>query len=157
MRRTLLNIIAALALLLVPATALATNAAYADCNDPSSDAQEVLQGVGETGGKDPCSTKPITNVFRVAVQILGIIAGVIGIIMVMIGGFRYITSGGEASRVSNAKSTLIYALIGLAIAAIAQLLVHFVLYQTTKAVGSVEKPGVIARMASPVKLPNDSA
>jgi hypothetical protein len=42
---------------------------------------------------------------------------------------RYITSGGDSTKVSGAKNTLIYAIIGLIIVALAQLIVHFVLGQ----------------------------
>jgi hypothetical protein len=51
--------------------------------------------------------------------------------MIIYGGFRYITSGGDSGRVGNAKNTLIYAIIGLVIVALAQLIVHFVLNQAT--------------------------
>jgi uncharacterized membrane protein YuzA (DUF378 family) len=52
--------------------------------------------------------------------------------MIVISAFRFITSGGDSNRVSSARSTLIYALIGVAVAALAQLLIHFVLFQANK-------------------------
>jgi len=61
------------------------------------------------------------------VNLLSMIVGIIAVIMVIIGGLKYITSGGEASAAASAKTTLIYALVGLLIVAIAQFLVHFVL------------------------------
>jgi hypothetical protein len=50
--------------------------------------------------------------------------------MIIYGGFRYIISGGESGRVGAAKNSLIYAIIGLVIVALAQLIIHFVLNQT---------------------------
>jgi hypothetical protein len=50
--------------------------------------------------------------------------------MVIISGFKYVTSGGDPQKVSGAKSTLIYAIVGLIVVALAQILVHFVLQQT---------------------------
>jgi hypothetical protein len=47
--------------------------------------------------------------------------------MIIYGGFRYVTSGGNDASVSGAKNTIIYALIGLVIVALAQVIVHFVL------------------------------
>jgi uncharacterized membrane protein YuzA (DUF378 family) len=67
------------------------------------------------------------------VRILSLIVGVAAVIVIIYAGFKYITSAGEQGRVANAKSTLLYALVGLAVAALAQLLVHFVLYQTSDA------------------------
>ena len=54
--------------------------------------------------------------------------------MIIVGGLRYITSGGESSNISGAKTTIIYALVGLVIVALAQFIVHFVL---NKAVNGV--------------------
>ena len=66
--------------------------------------------------------KKVTNWFS-------IIVGAIAIIMIIYGGFRYITSGGDSGKVGNAKNTLIYAIIGLIIVALAQLIVRFVITQ----------------------------
>ncbi len=61
------------------------------------------------------------------VNVLTAIVGVAAVIMIIIGGFRYITSAGDANKVSGAKSTIIYAIIGLVVVALAQILVHFVI------------------------------
>lgn len=70
--------------------------------------------------------RTITNVFSV-------IVGAASIIMIIYGGFRYITSGGDSGKVGNAKNTLIYAIVGLVIVAIAQIIVRFVLSQAQSA------------------------
>ncbi|MFI5271286.1 MAG: pilin [Candidatus Saccharimonadales bacterium] len=67
----------------------------------------------------------------VVVNFFSVIVGAISVIMIIYGGFRYITSGGDSGRVGNAKNTLIYAVIGLFIVALAQLIVHFVLSQSS--------------------------
>lgn len=61
------------------------------------------------------------------VNIISIIVGVISIIFIIYGGFRYITSGGDSGKVGNAKNTLIYAVIGLVVVALAQVIVNVVL------------------------------
>lgn len=61
------------------------------------------------------------------VNLLSVIVGIVAVIMIIVGGFRYITSGGESGNVSGAKNTLIYAIVGLVIVALAQFIVHFVL------------------------------
>ena len=68
------------------------------------------------------------------VNIFSIIVGITAIIMVIYGGFRYITSGGDSGKVGNAKNTLIYAIVGLIIVALAQFLVHYVLTTATNSV-----------------------
>src|SRR5580704_13070259 len=68
------------------------------------------------------------------VNFFSVIVGAISVIMIIYGGFRYITSGGDSGRVGNAKNTLIYAVVGLFIVALAQLIVHFVLSQSSSVV-----------------------
>lgn len=68
----------------------------------------------------------ITNI----VNIFSVIVGVIAVIMIIIGGFRYVTSGGDSSNVTSAKNTIMYAIIGLIIVALAQIIVRFVLNQS---------------------------
>lgn len=126
MRRILLNIILALGLTL-PILAGPT-AAYA-C--PSGAKGEALQGINQNG----CSDSGVNGAIHGAVVILSLVVGAVAVIMVILAGFKYITSGGDTNKVANAKSTLVYALIGVVVAAVAQFLVHFVLFHTNKAVG----------------------
>lgn len=69
------------------------------------------------------------------VNIISIIVGIIAVIMIIIGGFKYITSGGDAGKVTSAKNTILYAVIGIVIVALAQFIVKFVLGQSSNLVG----------------------
>ena len=60
-------------------------------------------------------------------QIIVYFTGAISVIMVIIGGFRYVISGGDSSGVQSAKNTILYALVGLVVALSAQVIVSFVL------------------------------
>ena len=84
-----------------------------------------------TTGDD--TTEKINNLIRQIINLLSIIVGVVAVIMIIIGGLRYITSGGSDTGVTSAKNTILYAIIGLIIVALAQLLVRFVLRQVTEA------------------------
>jgi hypothetical protein len=90
-------------------------------SSPSVSTCTPTSGDGSTGLSN--IAKKITNLFS-------LIVGAIAIIMIIYGGFRYITSGGDSGKVGSAKNTLIYAIIGLIIVALAQLIVRFVLTQT---------------------------
>jgi hypothetical protein len=76
-----------------------------------------------TGNGSTDVNKIITDV----INIFSVAVGVIAVIMIIVGGFRYITSGGDSTKISSAKNTIIYALIGLVVVALAQLIVKFVL------------------------------
>lgn len=69
----------------------------------------------------------INNIIRHFVNVLSAIVGVVAVIMIIIGGFRYITSGGNDTSITSAKNTILYAIVGLIVVALAQVLVHFVL------------------------------
>jgi hypothetical protein len=84
-------------------------------------------------GSTGVSSNAIASDARTIVTLFSIIVGAVCVIMIIYGGFRYITSGGDSGRVGNAKNTLIYAIVGLVIVALAQLIVHFVLQQTQNA------------------------
>jgi hypothetical protein len=43
------------------------------------------------------------------------VSGIISFIFILIGGFRYMTSTGDSSRIQSAKETLLYAIIGLVV------------------------------------------
>jgi len=130
MKRFIITGLASLTLFLSGQALVAPSPAYAACPKEHTSKGQVLQGIGETGSG--CDGSKVTNTIAAFVEILSIVAGIVAIIMIIISGFRYITSGGEASKVAAAKSSLIYALVGLAVAALAQVLVRFVLFQTSK-------------------------
>jgi hypothetical protein len=73
------------------------------------------------------SESRINGLIRDIVNILSVIVGIIAVIMIIVGGLKFITSGGDSNRVSSAKQTVIYAIIGLIIVALAQVIVRFVL------------------------------
>lgn len=73
--------------------------------------------------KDPDSlTKIITNVINGILFMLGIAA----VIMIILGGVRYVTSNGEPNNIKAAKDTILYSVIGLVVAIMAFAIVNFV-------------------------------
>ena len=56
-----------------------------------------------------------------------LIVGLISVIMLVYGGLRYILSGGDSKKVTDAKNTILYAIIGLIISMLAYAIVNFVL------------------------------
>jgi len=60
------------------------------------------------------------------------IAGSVCLLMVAIGGLRYILAHGEPSDVAQAKNTIIYAIVGLVVVLLAYAIVNFVVLKVTK-------------------------
>jgi len=69
----------------------------------------------------------ISHVIKTIVNIVSIIVGAVAVLMIIVGGFRYVTSGGSAEGTKAARQTIVYAIIGLVVVALAQIIVHFVL------------------------------
>lgn len=90
-------------------------------------AQSTDQACIAIGGCDDDGESDIQRIIELMVNIFSIVIGIVATIMIMVGGYRYITSGGDSSKTASAKNTIIYAIIGLVIVALAQFLVHFVL------------------------------
>jgi phosphotransferase system glucose/maltose/N-acetylglucosamine-specific IIC component len=68
-----------------------------------------------------------TGAFRQITNTILYIVGIIAVIMLIIGGIRYVVSGGDAKKVTDAKNTVLYAIIGLVIAVFAYAIVNFVI------------------------------
>lgn len=94
--------------------------------------QAVCDGIALTGGTScddtPAAGEPsVGSVIKTAIKILSIIVGIAAVIMIIVGGFLYVTSGGDSGKTATAKNTILFAIIGLVIAALAQIIVNFVL------------------------------
>jgi hypothetical protein len=91
---------------------------------------QACSGVNLSDGNTTCadSTSSVTSIVQTVVTIISWIVGIASIIMIIFGGFRFVTSGGDANATASARNTIIYAVIGLAVAAIAEVLVRFVIF-----------------------------
>lgn len=95
----------------------------------SSVSAMTLQEGAEAARCDGCPTDLFGNngVFKQVTNTILYIVGVIAVIMLIIGGIRYVTSGGDSKKVTDAKNTVLYAIIGLIIAFLAFAIVNFVI------------------------------
>ena len=106
----------------VPATAL-----LGDTPVYAQDATDAVQeGLTAAGGDDQSNTD-LKKVFQTIVNTLLFIAGAVAVIMIILGGFRYMTSNGDQADVKAAKDTILYSVVGLVVAIISFALVQFVI------------------------------
>ena len=70
-------------------------------------------------GKDGIITKVVT--------FLGFVVGVISVIILIVAGIRFAINGSNASEVTKARNTVIYAVVGIVVALVAQGVVQFIL------------------------------
>ncbi len=111
---------------------LAATPAYALIKDASNEACKGLQlSQNDTATCDTTgSGSQASSLIRLAINVFSLVVGVIAVIMIIIGGVKYITSSGDSNNVNSAKNTILYALIGLVVVALAQVIVRFVIHKT---------------------------
>lgn len=87
---------------------------------------ETGSGTGDCSGSEDASNK-LNDIIKTTINVVSVIVGVVAVVMIIFGGLKYITSGGDSGNVSSAKNTIIYAIVGLVVVALAQFIVKFVL------------------------------
>ncbi len=80
---------------------------------------EVCRGGGKLFGAG--------SVWNRILNTITFVAGAVAVLMIVIGGLRYTLSNGDQSGINNAKNTIIYAVVGLVLALMANAIVNFVL------------------------------
>jgi hypothetical protein len=73
---------------------------------------------------------PLSGEEGILVKVLNVFSFVIGVtsvLMVILGGLKYITSNGDSTAITNAKNTILYALIGLVVFLFSQVIIRFVI------------------------------
>lgn len=126
MKKLLINFVVAFSLLFAGAN-LVAGTAYADTPTDAA-IGSACQGIaGQAGGKCDTGGKQLNKVLVVIMNILTIVAGVVAVVMIIVSGLKYVTSGGESQAVASAKRSLIYAVVGLVVVALSQFIVKFVL------------------------------
>jgi hypothetical protein len=124
------NMIVATTLLCLPLMSIVlpvTVYAADPINDP-------LKCGAELTSKTDCTPAPIAetntkvnNTITLVINIFSIVVGIVAVIMIVLGGLKYITSSGDANNITSAKNTILYAIVGLVVVALAQFIVRFVL------------------------------
>jgi hypothetical protein len=122
-------LLAGVILIAVPVALPAAAFAAADISNclATGSGLSVDAGANCTAPSTAGGTTKINNLITDVVNIFSAVVGVVSVIMIIVGGFQYITSGGDSGKVSTAKTTIIYAIVGLVVVAFSQFLVQFVL------------------------------
>ncbi len=106
-----------------------------DAKSQTKSGQCSQQGGAVNDGKCMKDGKEInsglTGIFSTVVNILLFLVGAVAVIMLVIGGFRYVTSNGDQNAVSGAKNTILYAIIGIVVAFMAYAAVNFIVSNLT--------------------------
>jgi hypothetical protein len=121
-------VLAAPSFALVP-TAVHANTANGVCQGVlvTDDSQTVSSSTTAADCDEDASGESFASLSRKIINIFSIVVGTVSVIMIIIGGFRYIISGGDSGGVTAGKNTILYAIVGLVIVLFSQVIVRFVL------------------------------
>lgn len=103
---------------------LAQQASATPATDAISGGASKALATGQT-------TTEVSDVFLTITNALLFLIGAVSVVMLVVGGFRYTTSGGDSSVITAAKNTILYSVIGLVVAIAAYAIVNFVIVQFT--------------------------
>lgn len=136
MKRKIINTILSLSLLigtigaLAPASYALSSVTVGHGAIVADSRTDVCAGAGLAGANCGDNGAGLTNVVKNVINILSIVIGVTAVIMIIIAGLKYVMSAGDTSAIASAKHTVLYAIVGLVIVAMSQVIVGFVLSKT---------------------------
>lgn len=93
-------------------------------------AVNVFNGCAGSADSQVCKaagTDKADSMLKTVINTIIYIIGIIAVIMIIIGGLRYVLSGGDSSSTKGAKDTILYAVVGLVVAMLSFSIVNFVL------------------------------
>jgi len=91
-------------------------------------ASSLMDGVNAARGDgQPSELFGGDGVITAITNVLLFIIGALSVIMLIIGGLRYVISGGNSTAVTAAKNTILYAIVGLVIAFLAFAAINFII------------------------------
>jgi hypothetical protein len=120
------------AVFVLPILSLTFTPVIALAASPPTPVDELRCGTN-AGATGDCHKKPdspsLNEIIAKIINVISSLVAAVAVIMIIVGGFRYVVSAGDSNKVGAAKSTITNAIIGLVIAVFAQVIVRYVLHQ----------------------------
>ena len=89
-------------------------------------ADEVQKGVDLASGGGSSKTAEPGDIIETIVRVMLFVIGAISVIMIIVGGIRYTISQGDSGKLTTAKHTIMYSIVGLLVAIFAYAIVSFI-------------------------------
>lgn len=96
------------------------------CNDPQATNSSVCPNGNNTVDPVDPLTGPSGIILKV-IRLLAAVTGIASIIIIIIAGLKYAYSNGDSNSISSAKSTILYAVVGLLVSVSAQGIIALVI------------------------------
>ncbi len=132
MKKLILSVVAAALTVLGLGSVATISPAYAApvyCPDGKPSNTGDLSGcTGMTGnGSGTVNTNTLMSTLTTIINVVLGVVGFVAVVMIIMGGISFITSQGDSSKVTKARNTILYGVVGLVVALLAFAIVNFVL------------------------------
>jgi len=97
------------------------------CNSPEVQAQAQADKPSACSANNQDPLTGTGGVILKAAKLISFITGVASVIIILVGGLKYITANGDSNSVNSAKNTILYALVGLIVSLLAQGIIVFII------------------------------
>ena len=124
-QRLILLIVLALAAIFAVAPKTMAFNLFGDSCSGSAASSPACQQAAQQGTTDPVAGP--NGIINKAANIIAIITGIAAVIMIIIGGFNYITSGGNTEKAALGRRQVLYAVVAVAVVALAWTLTSFIM------------------------------
>jgi type IV secretion system pilin len=84
---------------------------------------EIYNVLGATQPSATSGSKTLSQIIIATIKFLSGLVGSLSVLMLLVGGMMYMTSGGDSTKADTAKNIIKYAIIGLVVALIALIIV----------------------------------
>lgn len=122
MKKILLAILTVASLALLGSSLATVEVTHADAKSQITDS---LNNVNDG------NTTDLGGGIKTGIDMLLFIIGAISVIVIIIGGIKYVVSNGDSGAIQSAKNTIMYAVIGLIVAILSYSIINFVVAQFT--------------------------
>jgi len=102
--------------LIIPTRAMAQIDVFPQCGSVDS---AVCKGGGKLFGAG--------SIWNKILNLVTYVGGAAAVLVIILGGLKYVMSNGDQSQITSAKNTILYAVIGLIVAIAANAIINFVL------------------------------
>lgn len=131
MKKIIALISALLIIVTVPLSASAVSVQSFGSLVGSSCENSGLTGADSSLCSDDGKNETVNKYLKNIINFLLMVVGVLAVIMIIISAIKFATSAGDSGKLTTAKNTLIYSVIGLAVAIASFWIINFVLDQVT--------------------------
>lgn len=122
-------------ILLLSITAVLVIAVWSSFLAPviAADPKEVVGGGANTVVQPSPGGPTVESTVQKVINIVSFFVGAIAVIMIIYAAYTFMIAGGDATKVKKARTIFIYALIGLAVVALSQVIVTVVFTKVVNA------------------------